>query len=152
MLKFNNSQKKQRICSVTCITIATFFFVLTMFSSLFAAQVKQAQTVFQSPEEAMGAFVKAIQADDMQIEQEVEETDVMQGIPADVSYIDPKNAIGEWLTRWWPTMKTDRNNLRGQRLQIHNLWSVSRHGDLDKFRVVQKQTIRTLLPGRIHRY
>ena len=66
MLKFNNSQKKQRICSVTCITIATFFFVLTMFSSLFAAQVKQAQTVFQSPEEAMGAFVKAIQADDMQ--------------------------------------------------------------------------------------
>jgi hypothetical protein len=89
----------------------------------------------------LDAFETALQADDMKIEREESTVDVMQGIPADVAALDIRSGAGEWLSKWLPTCKTDRNNLRGQHLQIHNVWKVDRHGDAAKFRTVQQQIL-----------
>lgn len=92
----------------------------------------------------LDAFETALQADDMKIEREDSGVDVMHGIPADVKWISPKESIGEWLYRWWPSAKTDRNNLKGRHLTIHNLWYVERHGDISKFRTVQQQILKEM--------
>lgn len=95
----------------------------------------------------LDAFETALQADDMKIEREEQEADVMQGIPADVRWLDPRDIMGEWIYRWWPTCKTDRNNLAGCKMQLHNLWKVTRHGDMDKLRAAQQQVI-AQMPAR----
>lgn len=95
----------------------------------------------------LDAFETALQADELKVEATDTTVDVMQGIPADVSWIDAKDAIGQWLYRWWPSTKTDRNNLAGRRLTLHNLWRVDRHGDLAKFRTVQQQILKEM-PAR----
>lgn len=92
----------------------------------------------------LDAFETALQADDMKIERETEQTDVMQGIPADVCWINPRDPVGEWLYRWLPATATDTNNFRGWRMTVHNLWKVDRHGDTPNFRKVQQQILKEM--------
>lgn len=64
--------------------------------------------------------------------EEVEDDDVMKGIPADISAIDLNSDMGKWLINWW-TKSTRKKHGHGE-LKIHNLWSISRHGDFDTFK------------------
>lgn len=82
----------------------------------------------------LDAFESALKSTDIE---EVEDDDVMQGIPAIVESIDLNSDLGKYLTNWW---KTSSRRSHGHReLQIHNLWKVERHGDYDDFhKEVQK--------------
>lgn len=85
----------------------------------------------------LDAFETALQAEDLHVEETG--TDVMSGIPAKVCWIDPRSQLGEWLMKWLPLARRDRNNLAGRQLRIHNLWQVDRDGDVEKFRQAQQQ-------------
>lgn len=73
----------------------------------------------------LDAFETALQANTINIEED--STDIMQGIPADVEWIDPSSVLGKWLTEWWGSTKGHKHS-HGP-LKIHNLWRVNRHGD-----------------------
>jgi len=73
----------------------------------------------------LDVFETALQANEINIEEE--ETDVMQGIPADVEWIDPSSEIGKWLAEWWGSTKGNHHS--HGKLVVHNLWKINRHGD-----------------------
>lgn len=73
-------------------------------------------------------FETALQANEIKIEED--ETDVMQGIPADMEWIDPRGEVGKWLSEWWGSTKGAHHS-HGP-LTVHNLWRINRHGD-EKF-------------------
>lgn len=62
----NNITKRRRACFCALLVITTMIFVSAAIPALFAQQVPQAQTAFQSPEAAMKALVRAIEANDTQ--------------------------------------------------------------------------------------
>jgi hypothetical protein len=74
----------------------------------------------------LDAFETALQANEIKVEEE--ESDVMQGIPADVHYIPPSDNIHKWLEPWWVGATRNRHGYIGK-LKVHNLWAVERHGD-----------------------
>jgi hypothetical protein len=61
-----NIEKRKRVFFNVLIVIALILYTSVLSSPLFAEQATQAQTVFQSPEEAMKALVDAVQADNTQ--------------------------------------------------------------------------------------
>lgn len=61
------------------------------------------------------------------VEDVEDNNDVMQGIPAEVEYIDLNSELGKFLVDWW--VNNTRNKHGHSKLQIHNLWKISRHGD-----------------------
>jgi hypothetical protein len=73
----------------------------------------------------LDAFETALKSGN--VEDVTEEDDVLQGIPADVEWIDTKSELGKFLVDWWT--KNTRNKHGHSTLNIHNLWKVSRHGD-----------------------
>lgn len=73
----------------------------------------------------LDAFETALKAG--HVEEMDDSNDVMKGIPADVEWIDPTSELGRWIVSWWPA--TGGVGHGYNRLQIHNLWRVSRHGD-----------------------
>lgn len=58
------------------------------------------------------------------------ENDPFDGMPIDMSYVDPKSSLGQWLYSW------PRNATKGRHgygaMTVHNGWTVARHGDEDK--------------------
>ncbi len=84
------------------------------------------------------AFETALQAQDIDVEEE--STDVMQGIPADVKWIDPSDDKHKWLSKWWIGATRNRHGHIGK-LTVHNLWEISRHGDLEIMRDAQEETL-----------
>ncbi len=77
----------------------------------------------------LDAFETALKSANIE---EVEDNDVMQGIPADVESIDLQSELGKWLSNWW--VNSTRNRHGHDKLVLHNLWKVSRHGDFDAFK------------------
>lgn len=53
--------------------------------------------------------------------------DVMNGIPADVEYVDLSSELGKFLTNWWS--KATKNRHGHSTLKIHHLWKIKRHED-----------------------
>jgi hypothetical protein len=76
----------------------------------------------------LDAFETALKSANVE---ETKDDDVMQGIPADVSWVDPKTELGKFLIDWWT--KATRNKHGHLNLTVHNLWQVNRHGDSDVF-------------------
>lgn len=76
----------------------------------------------------LDAFESALKSTNIE---EVEDEDVMQGIPASVESIDIQSELGKYLVNWWTT-STRRRHGHGE-LKIHNLWKVERHGDYAEF-------------------
>jgi len=76
-------------------------------------------------EQDLDAFETALQSGSID---DIEEDDPMQGMPLDMSWIDPRSEIGEWLYGWWPKATRNRHSYLGA-MKIKNIWSVSRHGD-----------------------
>lgn len=70
------------------------------------------------------AFETALQANEIKIESD--ETDVMQGIPADVNWIPPSDSLYKWLAEWWGSTKAPNHS---GTLRVHNIWAINRHGD-----------------------
>lgn len=86
----------------------------------------------------LDVFETALQGNEIKIEEE--ETDVMQGIPADVHYIPESDSIHKWLAPWWINATRNRHGHVGT-LKIHNLWAVERHGDRKVVRDAQEMTL-----------
>lgn len=84
------------------------------------------------------AFETALQAQDLDIEED--STDIMAGIPAEVNYVPPSDSLYEWLVPWWKDATRNRHSHVGS-FEIHNLWAISRHGDLDIMRTAQEKTL-----------
>ena len=84
------------------------------------------------------AFETALQAAGMNVEED--ETDVLAGIPAAVSWIDPKNEKGRWLHDWWINSTRNKHGHVGD-LKVHNMWEVARHGDNAVMRAAQDKTL-----------
>lgn len=89
----------------------------------------------------------ALQSADMDTEEP--EVDVMQGIPAEVHYIPPSDALYKWLvgemkgkayTGWWPTATRYRSGTGANPLKVHGLWAVERTGDRRIMRAAQEKT------------
>lgn len=76
----------------------------------------------------LDAFETALKSANVE---EVEEDDVMQGIPAKVEWIDTNSELGKFLVDWWK--KASRRKHGHGDLTIHNLWRVERDGDYGKF-------------------
>jgi hypothetical protein len=76
----------------------------------------------------LDAFETALKSTNIE---EVEDDDVMQGIPASVESIDLESDLGKYLANWWKT--SSRRKHGHKELQIHNLWKVERHGDYSVF-------------------
>lgn len=90
----------------------------------------------------------ALQAAEQHIEEE--ESDVMQGIPAEVHYIPPSDSlfqylVGEWNGRkhsgWWPNATRYMSGTGRSELKVHGLWAVERHGDRAIMRAAQEKTL-----------
>lgn len=79
-----------------------------------------------------------------QIKIEEDETDVMQGIPADVRYIPESDPLYSWLSSWWIDASRNRHAYI-KKLKIHNLWAVERHGDRKLLRDAQ-ETVASEMP------
>lgn len=58
-------------------------------------------------------------------------SDPFDGMPIDVSWIDPRSPKGQWLAKWAPGASRNVHHGVGP-MKIHNLWEVSRHGDADR--------------------
>lgn len=84
----------------------------------------------------LDAFETALKSGNVE---ETQDDDVMQGIPADVSWIDPNSETGRFLVDWW--VKATRNRHGHAGLVIHNLWKINRHGDDDIFNKTQTATL-----------
>lgn len=86
----------------------------------------------------LDAFETALKSTNIE---EVEDDDIMQGIPASIESIDLNSELGKYLVNWWTT-SSRRKHGHGE-LKIHNLWRVERHGDYDAFKknveIVSKQ-------------
>jgi hypothetical protein len=103
------------------------------------------------------AFETALQATDMDIEEDDSGSDVMAGIPADVVYVPPNDGVyeylvGKWDARaggsgWWPRATRYQSTTGRCKLRIHNLWRVERHGDNAIMRAAQKKTVKEM-PSR----
>jgi hypothetical protein len=76
----------------------------------------------------LDAFETALQSTNIE---EVEDDDVMQGIPATVESIDLNSELGKHLTNWW--INSTRRKHGHADLKIHNLWKVERNGDYSQF-------------------
>ena len=87
------------------------------------------------------AFETALHAGGAAIETSGE--DPMHGIPADMSWIDPKSDLGKWLLEWWPRATRNRHGNVGA-MRIRNLWKVERHGDMDILRKQQDDTMKSM--------
>lgn len=85
----------------------------------------------------LDVFETALQGNEINVEEE--ESDVMQGIPADVEWIDTKSELGAWLSQWWGSTR-GRNHSHGA-CKVHNLWRVSRHGDEAVFKKNVESTL-----------
>jgi hypothetical protein len=86
----------------------------------------------------LDVFETALQGNEIKIEEE--ETDVMQGIPADVNYIPESDSIYKWLAPWWVNATRNRHGGVGN-LKIKNLWAVERHNDKKIMRDAQEKTV-----------
>lgn len=86
----------------------------------------------------LDAFETALNATGMDIEES--ETDIMAGIPANVSWVDPKSDIGKWLKPWWGGATRNRHGHIGN-LTVHNMWAVERHNDRKTMRSAQEFTL-----------
>ena len=85
----------------------------------------------------LDAVETALQGNEIKIEEE--ETDVLQGIPAEIHYIPESDSIYKWLAPWWINSTRNRHGNIGK-LKIHNLWAVERHGDKQVIRNAQEAT------------
>ena len=86
----------------------------------------------------LDVFETALQGNEIKIEEE--ETDVMQGIPAEVNYIPETDAIYKWLAPWWIAATRNKHGSVGA-LKVKNLWAVERHGDRKVMRDAQELTL-----------
>lgn len=77
----------------------------------------------------LDAFETALKSANVE---EVEDADIMQGIPADVETIDLNSELGKWLANWWTNCTRNRHGHKS--LKIHHLWRVERHGDYADFK------------------
>jgi len=55
------------------------------------------------------------------------EHDPFDGIPVDMSFIDSKSSLGQWVYNWPKTATRGRHGYGA--MKIHNAWKVARHGD-----------------------
>jgi hypothetical protein len=70
--------------------------------------------------------------------EDVDDDDVMSGIPADVSWIDPKSDLGKWLSSWWVSASRNRHD-HVRNFKILNMWQIERHGDYKTLERSQRQ-------------
>lgn len=89
----------------------------------------------------LDAFETALQANEINVEEE--ETDVMQGIPADVHHIPESDSLYKFIAPWWIGATRNRHGHVGT-LKIHNLWAVERTGDRGIVRAAQEATIKEI--------
>lgn len=89
----------------------------------------------------LDAFESALKS--AHVEEVEEESDVMQGIPADVEYIPLTSELGKWIVEWWKSTMGD-NHGHMRRMQIHNLWRIDRHGDQKVFDENLKKTVKEM--------
>lgn len=76
-------------------------------------------------EQDLDAFETALQSGSVA---DIEEDDPMQGMPLDMSWVDPRTDIGEWLYRWWPSATRNKHGHIGA-MKLQNIWTVNRKGD-----------------------
>ena len=55
------------------------------------------------------------------------ESDPFDGMKLDMSHLDPKSSLGQYITRWVPKATRGRHGY-GQ-MTVKNVWKVARHGD-----------------------
>lgn len=92
-------------------------------------------------QEDLDAFESALKSAD--VEEITHGDDPMDGIPADMEWIDPKSELGQYLMLWWPKATRNRHANVGE-MRIKNLWKVDRHGDDQKFRAALNETVKTM--------
>lgn len=75
----------------------------------------------------LDAFETALKSATVNTEDVDDGDDVMKGIPADVEFVPLTSELGKYLVDWWT--KGTRNKHGHDKLTIHNLWKINRHGD-----------------------
>lgn len=64
------------------------------------------------------------------------QADPFHGLPLHMEWIDPNTELGKFLYFWWPRASANRHyHLKD--MKIKNMWKVDRHGDDEKFKVIQ---------------
>lgn len=76
-------------------------------------------------EQDLDAFETALQSGSVE---DIEEDDPMQGMPLDMSWIEPNTEIGTWLYDWWPKATRNKHAYLGG-MKISGLWMINRHND-----------------------
>lgn len=89
----------------------------------------------------LDVFETALQGNEIKIEEE--ESDVMHGIPADVNYIPESDSLYKSIVPWWISATRNNHGHVGN-LKVHNLWSVSRHGDDKVLTDAQNATLKEI--------
>jgi hypothetical protein len=110
---------------------------LVQFSSLLYSKIPKTKRVGAPPDEwilssgninqwqkDLDAFESALYTAEHSVQQE---SDPFNGMPLDMSWIDPKSSIGSWIYRWTP--KATRGRHGYGKMTVHNAWKVARHGD-----------------------
>jgi hypothetical protein len=67
----------------------------------------------------------------------------MEGVPADMEWIDPKSDLGKWLYKWWPAASRNRHRGVGP-MKVVNAWKVARHGDDELFLKEQMKVYKSM--------
>ena len=92
-------------------------------------------------EQDLDAFESALKTGKVE-EKEDESEDVMHGIQAEVSWLDPKTEFGAYMAKWWIASTKNRNH-RGA-LRVHNVWKVDRLGDIALLRKGQDAVLKEM--------
>jgi hypothetical protein len=85
----------------------------------------------------LDAFETALKSADLE-EETSSGDEVMDGIPADVKWIDPKSDLGLWLDGWWKSASRNRHS-HVRNFKIHNMWQIERNGDFKAFEKSQRR-------------
>lgn len=91
----------------------------------------------------LDALETALQGNEIKIERE--DTDVMEGIPANIYHIPQSDSTYQWLVPWW-TSATRNKHANVGNIKILNLWGIERHGDRNVLRESQ-QSIAKEMPS-----
>lgn len=74
--------------------------------------------------------------------------DPYQGLPINMSWVDPKSELGKFLYFWWPKASANRHYYLKE-MKIKNIWKVERHGDDSKLTSAQDKVLNELKKTKV---
>jgi len=74
--------------------------------------------------------------------------DPYQGLPIQMSWVDPKTDLGRFLYFWWPKASANRHYYLKD-MKIKNIWQVERQGDANKLYAAQDKVLSELKKKKV---